>query len=82
VHRRDLELLAAGPADHLVIDANQVIAQLRELGAIAFIRARRQPIFLGPPHPSHGVLIGPAATGTTEPLFAALGFVEEECALI
>ena len=61
MHRRDLELLAARLADDLVVDTDQVIAQLGELRAIAFVGSWRQPILLDAAHPAHGVFVGAAA---------------------
>jgi hypothetical protein len=82
MQRRDFEFLSARLADDFVVDANQMIAKLGEFGAIAFIGARRQPIFLDAPHPAHVVVVGAAAPGagvTRRPRFR---FVEEEGALV
>jgi hypothetical protein len=53
MHRRDLESLTARLADHLIVDAYQMVTQLGELGAIALIRPGREPILFCPPHPPH-----------------------------
>jgi hypothetical protein len=62
VQRWDLDLLAARLAHDLIVHTDQVVAELGELGAVALVGARRQPILLHAPHPAHAVLIGaPAA---------------------
>jgi hypothetical protein len=82
VQRGDLELLAARPAHHLVVDADQVIAQLRELRAIAFVGARRQAILLHASDPSHGVLVGAMAARARVSRRPVFGFVVEERTLV
>jgi hypothetical protein len=82
VQRRDFDLLSARLANDFVVDTNQMIAKLGEFGAIAFIGARRQPIFLDAPHPADVVVVGAAAPGagvTRRPRFR---FVDEERAFI
>jgi hypothetical protein len=82
VHRRDLKSLAAGLAHHLVVDTNEMVAQLRELCPIAFIGAWRQPILLRPPYPPHRILIRASAPRATQSLVAIFVLVEEEGALV
>jgi hypothetical protein len=82
MHRRDLELLAARPADHLIIDTDQMVAELGKLGAVAFVRPGRKPVFLGPANPPHRVFVGPAAAGTCQPLGPIVVLVEEESAFV
>jgi hypothetical protein len=64
VQRGDLEPLAAGLAHDFVVDANEMVPQLRELGSVALIRARREPILLDAPNPADRVLVGPIAART------------------
>jgi hypothetical protein len=82
MHRGNLESLAARLAHDLIVDANEVVAQLRELRTIAFVRALRHPIFLRSPHPAHRILIRAAAARATKPLVAILVLVEEESAFV
>jgi hypothetical protein len=82
MHRRDFEALPARLAHHLVVDSNQVVAQLRELGAISLVGARRQLVLLLTPDPSHGVFIGTAAARTRQPFVSLFVFVEKERALV
>jgi hypothetical protein len=82
VHRRNLEPLAARLADHFVVHANEVVAQFGELGAIALIGPRWEPILLRPANPAYGVLVGPPATRATQPLCSIFVLVEEEGALV
>jgi hypothetical protein len=78
MHRRNLEPLAARLAGELVVDADQVIAQLGELGAVALVGVAGQPVFLRPAHPLHLVVIRAAAPRTREAAVSLLGpFVEE-----
>jgi hypothetical protein len=82
VQRRDLEPLPARLADQLVVHANQVIAELGELRAIAFVGARRQPVLLDAPYPPYVVFVGtltPRAGVARWPRFV---FVGEECAFV
>lgn len=82
MQRRYFELLSARLANDFVVDANQMIAKLGELGAVPFIGARGQPIFLDAPHPAHVVVVGAAASGagvTRRPRFR---FVEKERSFI
>jgi hypothetical protein len=82
VHRRNFEPLAAGLADDLIVDANEMIPQLGKLRPIALIRARRQPILLGSPDPPYRVLVRSPAPWTAEALFASFRLVEEEGAFV
>lgn len=82
MQRRDFEFLSARLADDFVVDANQMIAKLGEFGAIAFVGARRQPIFLDAPHPPHVVVVGPTAARAGIPRRSRFRFVEEESAFV
>jgi hypothetical protein len=62
VQRGDLELLAARLAHQLVVHADQVIAKLLELGAVALVGARRQPVLFDAADPAHRILVGAATT--------------------
>jgi hypothetical protein len=53
MHRRNLESLAARLAYDLIVDANEVVAKLGKLRAVALVGAGRQPIFFGTPYPTH-----------------------------
>ena len=78
--RRHLELLAARLAGHLVVEAQQVIAQLVELGAVLALRLAI--LALGAPHPAEAVLVDPLASRTRilrRPVFRLL---DEECFLV
>ena len=55
VLRGDLEFLATRLARHLVVEAEEVIAQLGELGPVRFVGARRRPVLLRAANPSDGV---------------------------
>jgi hypothetical protein len=78
VHRRNLEALAARLTGQFVVDADQVIAQLLELGAVLFVGVAGHPVFLGSPHPAHLVVVGALAPRARVAAVALLGpFVEE-----
>src|SRR4051794_27951644 len=59
VLRGNLELLAAARARDLVVEAQQVVSQLGELGAVALVGAGREPGLLRSPDPADAVLAGP-----------------------
>jgi hypothetical protein len=82
MHRRDLELLRARLAGHLIVHANQVVAKLRKLRAVALVRTGRQPVLLGPAYPAHRVFVGPTTPRTAQSLGAVLVFVEEKSAFV
>jgi hypothetical protein len=82
VHRGDLESLAAGLALDLIVDANEVVAQLGELRPIALVGARGQAVLLRPPHPTHGILVGPSTPWAAQSLAAVFGSVGEERAFV
>jgi len=78
VHRRNLEALATRLTGEFVVDANQVIAQLLELGAVLLVGVAWHPVLLGTPHPAHLVVVGALAAGARVAAVALLGpFVEE-----
>jgi hypothetical protein len=64
VHRRNLEALAARLTGELVVDANQVVAQLGELGAVALVGIAGRPVLLGAPDPTQLVIVGAPAART------------------
>src|SRR2546421_280379 len=64
VLRRDLEFLAARLARDLIVQAEQIVAELRELFPIGFVGARRQPVLLRAAHPPDAVLGGASAPWT------------------
>jgi hypothetical protein len=77
---RDLELLAARLAGHLIVDAQQVIAQLLELGAVL---ALWLPVLaLRTPHPAQAVLVDPLAPRARELRRPVLRLLNEECFLV
>jgi hypothetical protein len=82
MHRRDLEAFRARLAHHLIVYADQVVAQLREFRPVALVGALRDAILLDTPHPANRVFVGPAAPRTTESLRAVLGAVGEEGAFV
>ena len=47
----------------VVIHADEIILELGVQRAIARVGARRQAVFLGPPHPAHLVFVAPLAAG-------------------
>ena len=57
----DLEAPPARGARHEVVGADHVVAQLRELRAVAFVGARRQAVFLDAGHPANLELVAPLA---------------------
>jgi len=78
VHRRNLEALAARLTGQFVVDADQVVAQLGELGAVVLVGIARQPVLLGAPDPAHLVVVGAPAARAPVAAIALLGpFVEE-----
>ena len=66
----------------LVVEAQQVVAELRELRPIAVVAARRQPVLLGAPHPPDAVVVRPAALGALEPPRPGLRSLVEERAFV
>src|SRR6266542_1588376 len=82
VLRRDFKFLSARLADHLVVDAQQVVTQLRELRAIFIRRAGGQPVLLRSAHPADGVVTGPPALGARVSSLPRLGLFVEECAFV
>src|SRR5205807_3588098 len=80
--RRNLELLPAGPADDFVVEPQDVVAELGELGVVGVVRAGRQTISLGPPDPADAVVVGAAALRTCEAAGPGFGLFGEECALV
>src|SRR4051812_6274127 len=80
--RRDLELPAAGLADDLVVEAENVVAQLRELLAIHLVGPRGRTIFLHPPDPADAVVVGAAAFRARVAARLGLGLVGEEGAFV
>jgi len=78
--RRHLEFPAAALAGHFVIETQQVIAQLVELGAVFALRL--SILALGAPHPAQAVLIDPLATRTGELRGPVLRLVDEEGFLV
>jgi hypothetical protein len=78
VHRRNLEALAARLTGEFVVDANQMVAQLEELGAIGLVGIGRHPVLPRAAHPAHLVVVralAPGARIAPVPLFGP--FVEE-----
>jgi hypothetical protein len=82
MHGRDLELLPARFAHHLVVDPDQVVAKLGELRAVTLVGARRQPILLRPPDPTDGIVVRTPATGTREPFVTVFASIKEERTLV
>jgi hypothetical protein len=82
MHRRDLEALAARLAHDLVVHANQVVTQLRELGTVALVGTRRNAVLLRASDPAHAVFVRAAATRATQPLVSVFVLVKEEGALV
>ena len=82
VLRRDLEFLAAGLARDLVVEAEQVVAQLGELGPVALVGPGRQPLLLRAPHPADAVFAGPPALGALIPSGPGFRFFGEKRAFV
>jgi hypothetical protein len=82
VQRGDLEPLPARLADQLVVEPQQVIAELGELGAVALVGAGRQPILLHSTDPAHVVVAGPATARTGVLRGPGFRFFGEEGALV
>ena len=80
--RRDLELLPARLAGHVVVQPEEVVAQLGEFGAIDVVGPRRQPILFRSPHPANAVVPGPAAFRALETAGSGLVLVREEGAFV
>jgi hypothetical protein len=82
VHRRNLEALPARLTGEFVVDADQVIPQLRELCAVRFVGVARWPVLARTPHPAQLILVGPLAPGTGVAAIALLGLLIEKRALV
>jgi hypothetical protein len=82
VERRNLELLPARLAHDLVVDSDQMVAELREFGAVALIRPGRQAIFLHAPDPPHVVFIGAMAARARVARGSRFVFVGKEGAFV
>ncbi len=82
VLRRDLELLPAGPARHLVVEPQEVIAQLRKFRAILVVGTGRQAVLLHTADPPDVVLIRAPAPGTLIPSRAGFRLFRKEGAFI
>src|SRR5262249_42033949 len=79
---RDVELLAAGPARHRIVDTNHIVAELGEERAIALIRSWRNPILARAHDPAHLILVRAAAPRSCERVAARLVAVVEEIAFV
>jgi len=82
VHRRNLEALAARLTGELVVDADQVIAQLLELGPILLVGVTGHAVFLGATDPAHLIVVGAFASWARVAAVALFGPFVEEGALI
>jgi hypothetical protein len=82
MQRRDFELLSARLAHDLVVDANQMIAKLGELGAVSLVGAGRKTVLLDAANPPHVVIVGAAAARAGIPRRSRFRFVEEESAFV
>jgi len=82
VHRRNLEALAARLTGKLVVDPDEVIPQLGELGPVGVVGVARRPVLACAPHPPQLIVAGPLAAGTGVAAVALLGFLVEEGALV
>src|SRR4030095_6934317 len=67
VLRRDLEFLPARLAGDLVIEAEQVIPQLGELGPVRIVGSGWELVLLRAPYPADAIFSGPSALGTLIP---------------
>ena len=79
---RDFELLAAGLAADLVVQAQQVVAKLGKLGAILIVGARGKSISFDAADPADAVLIRPPASGTLISSRTRFRLFGEECAFV
>src|SRR6185436_45219 len=79
---RNFKTLLTGLAGHIVIHADQVIAQFGVKGAVALIGTRRQAVFLHPPHPAHLILIASLAAWTCILRWLRFGTLGVEISLI
>jgi hypothetical protein len=80
--RWDFDLLPAALAGHLVVDTEQVVAELGELGAILIVSAWRKPVALDPADPTDAVFVrtsAPRALVSPRPGFR---FLAEEGAFV
>src|SRR4051794_20342572 len=80
--RRNLELLPAGLAGDFVGGAQQVVAELCELRAIAFVRATGRSVLLDPPDPTDAVLVGAPALRALIPSLPGLWFLRKKRAFV
>ena len=78
----DLESLAAGLARDVVVEAEQVVAQLCELGPVARVGPGRQSTFLRVPYPPNAVVDGPSALGALIPSESRFRFFREKRAFV
>jgi hypothetical protein len=80
--RRNLEFLAAGLACDLIVEAEQVVAQLCEPGPVLLVSSRRQPILFRAPHPPNAVFAGPSAPGALIPSGSGFRLFREKGAFV
>src|SRR6187455_1575516 len=81
MQRRHFELLAAALARHFIVEPQQVIAQLVELGAI-FTALGLPVLALGSSHPANGILVGTLAPWACILCGAGFRLLLEDCFLI
>jgi len=82
VMRWNLEFLSAGLARHVVIKAEHVVAQLRELGKVGVVSPRRRPALLRASHPPNAVFTGPSAPRALVSGLASFRLLREEDAFV
>ena len=82
MERRDFEFLPARLAHHVIVQAQQVIAQLVELGSIVGVAALRWTILLGPADVADAVLIRALAPRAGVLRRTVLGALAEEGFLV
>jgi len=82
VLRRNLEALAADLAHDVLVESQQVIAELGEPGTVALVATRRRPVLLRSPYPPDAVLARAPATGTLVAAGPRLGPLGEERAFV
>jgi len=82
VHRRNLEALAARLTGEFVVDADEVVAKLRELRLVGGVGVGRWPVLPGAPYPAQLVVVHAAAARARVAAAALFGTLGEEGALV
>jgi predicted Rossmann fold flavoprotein len=75
---RNLEFLAARLAGDFIVEAEQVVPELGELGPVVLVGPGRQPVFLGAAHPPNVVFTRSPTLGTLIPPRSGFRSVREQ----